>query len=367
MTLAERLRILAQVADALDYAHHQGVIHRDIKPGNVLLTTTDVPKLSDFGLSLMAEQADEAGSIRGTPHYMSPEQSKGKRLDFRTDLYSLGVMLYESATGTVPFTGNATSVMAQHAATPPEPPTSRNPGISPPLDAVDRRPHGQDAGGSARQRGRRGGRLARRGGAAPRPGGGRGAGARRARAPSRPRPRGAGEVRGGGGRPAERASRPSRAATAVAAPTAPPKPVPPPASAADLVGSPLVRTMLRTVLAEPVMLSADERYLMGHYLAYLLIGSRRKGIFLRRPLDRRNADRARYLLAMTYALASGPTEEAVRRGRQPARPADRRPPRPLPGRGGQVPELARHPAPPPALPPDPQGPPGGQRLRPEVT
>jgi eukaryotic-like serine/threonine-protein kinase len=70
--------------------------------------------------------------------------------------------------------------------------------------------------------------------------------------------------------------------------------------------------MLRTVLSEPVMLSADERYLMGQYLAYLLIGSRRKGILLRRPLDRRNSDRARYLLAITYALASGPTEEAVK-------------------------------------------------------
>jgi eukaryotic-like serine/threonine-protein kinase len=69
--------------------------------------------------------------------------------------------------------------------------------------------------------------------------------------------------------------------------------------------------MLRTVLAEPVILSADERYLMGHYLAYLLIGSRRRGLLLRRPLDRRNADRARFLLAMTYALAAGPTEEAV--------------------------------------------------------
>ena len=134
--LDERIRIGAQVASALDYAHHQGVIHRDVKPANVLLTASDQAKLSDFGLSMIAEEKDDSGTIRGTPHYMSPEQAKGRRLDHRTDLYSLGVMLYECATGAVPFSGQAMSVLAQHVNGTVTPPRFKNPEVSPTLEAL---------------------------------------------------------------------------------------------------------------------------------------------------------------------------------------------------------------------------------------
>ena len=79
-----------------------------------------MPKLSDFGLSMIGEQGDQTGTVRGTPHYMSPEQTRGGRLDHRTDLYSLGVMLYESATGTLPFSGSSISIMSQHFSVEPE-------------------------------------------------------------------------------------------------------------------------------------------------------------------------------------------------------------------------------------------------------
>src|SRR5205823_1038899 len=133
LPLAERLRVVAQVAEALDYAHHQGVIHRDVKPANVLLTASAQAKLSDFGLSMMVEQKDDSGMIRGTPHYMSPEQSRGQPLDYRTDLYSLGVMLYECATGVVPFLGQSISVIAQHANATPTPPRFKSQDVSPTL------------------------------------------------------------------------------------------------------------------------------------------------------------------------------------------------------------------------------------------
>ena len=133
--LDDRLRICGQVAEALHYAHLQGVIHRDVKPSNVLLTTGDEAKLSDFGLSqVVGDRRDRSGRIEGTPLYMSPEQAQGLSLDHRTDLYSVGVMLYECATGEVPFAGDMRSVLGQHQSAAPTPPRFRNPEIWTTLD-----------------------------------------------------------------------------------------------------------------------------------------------------------------------------------------------------------------------------------------
>ncbi|HEX3596106.1 MAG TPA: serine/threonine-protein kinase, partial [Polyangiaceae bacterium] len=109
------LRIVKQIAGSLEEAHQQGVIHRDLKPDNVVLTQRagekDVVKLLDFGIAARTESADAAreqkltqqGMVLGTPPYMSPEQFTGKALDARSDIYSLGVMTYEMATGRLPF------------------------------------------------------------------------------------------------------------------------------------------------------------------------------------------------------------------------------------------------------------------------
>lgn len=303
ITLAERLRILAHVADALDYAHHQGVIHRDMKPGNVLLTATDQPKLSDFGLSVMAEHSVETGTIRGTPQYMSPEQASGQRLDYRTDLYSLGVMLYENAAGSVPFTGKSLSVIAQHVNGIPERPRIRNPALSESLEALilqmlSKKPSQRPASGSeiaSRLREEMERELAK------------------GMAPTVQLPL------SDGGRPSQELANgtitlsESKASAPPPAPTpAPvPDPTPPRFYGTPKGAPPLAKAMLDSILAEPIMLTADERYLCGHYLAYLLGGSRRKGLLLRRPLDPRNADRARLILAMTSIMLAGNSDESI--------------------------------------------------------
>jgi len=100
------LNIMEQVCSALEYAHHHSVVHRDIKPANIMLTAGDVVKITDFGTAKIMEYGGtKQSAVMGTPGYMSPEQIKGYAIDGRTDIFSLGVMLYEMTTGKQPFLG----------------------------------------------------------------------------------------------------------------------------------------------------------------------------------------------------------------------------------------------------------------------
>lgn len=92
--------IVATVAEAMDYAHQQGVVHRDIKPANIMLTKEQVVKIMDFGIAKMAMSAKtQTNIVMGTPTYMSPEQIAGKKVDGRSDMFSLGVVMFELLTG----------------------------------------------------------------------------------------------------------------------------------------------------------------------------------------------------------------------------------------------------------------------------
>ncbi|QEH32245.1 Serine/threonine-protein kinase PknB [Aquisphaera giovannonii] len=338
LPLSDRLRVCGQVAQALHFAHGQGVIHRDVKPGNVLLTSGDEAKLSDFGLSLAAgDRGDRDGSIRGTPLYMSPEQAQGAALSHRSDLYSLGVMLYECTTGEPPFVGDIASLLERHRAASPVPPRNRNPEIWSTLDGLirsllakspSRRPgSGNVVALELFEEAERAERLRRINPGVRRSGPG---GQADAIPPGTPSASGwkPGAASANGARHSDREGMDS--SPACSAPSMPIHPEPgdadpgssPPrkpagssrvrrSTAAAAADHPVARRMLQETTATPILLSPEERYLCGHYLAYLLGGARRQGLLLGRPLDARNADRARFLLAMAWLSCVGPTDESI--------------------------------------------------------
>src|SRR5262249_47844242 len=128
--LPERVRILAQMCDGLAYAHSRGVVHRDVKPANIVVTAGGKVKILDFGLARVAtlETITRRGIILGTPDYMSPEQAKGEPLDNRTDMFSAGAVSYEFLTRAKPFRGKTLhSVLYQIISEEPDPLLTVNP------------------------------------------------------------------------------------------------------------------------------------------------------------------------------------------------------------------------------------------------
>jgi eukaryotic-like serine/threonine-protein kinase len=132
------LTSLSGVAAGLAHAHERGVIHRDIKPHNILLDEYGRPKLADFGIARAfdATTATRTGSYLGTALYSSPEQLQGHKITPKSDIYSLGVTLYHAATGQLPFTGSPIEVANQHVSKEPTPPRGLNDAFSPALDAL---------------------------------------------------------------------------------------------------------------------------------------------------------------------------------------------------------------------------------------
>ena len=135
------MEIVADVCAALDFSHRNGIVHRDVKPGNVMITRTGAVKVMDFGIArAVADNAatvTQTAAVIGTAQYLSPEQARGENVDARSDVYSTGVLLFELITGHPPFTGDSPVAVAyQHVRENPPPPSTINPDVPPELDAI---------------------------------------------------------------------------------------------------------------------------------------------------------------------------------------------------------------------------------------
>ena len=136
----EAISITKQVASALSLAHKNQIIHRDVKPHNILITSSGTAKLADFGIAMAVSKesiAEGKEKIMGSVHYFSPEQARGAYVDERSDIYSLGIVLYEMLTGKVPFDGdNPISIALMHINDPLPPVSKEVPGIPPQLEKI---------------------------------------------------------------------------------------------------------------------------------------------------------------------------------------------------------------------------------------
>ncbi|HEX2163681.1 MAG TPA: serine/threonine-protein kinase, partial [Thermoanaerobaculia bacterium] len=113
LALGEALRIARETCEGLDFAHRQGIVHRDVKPSNLMLTADSRVKISDFGIAKLTGESDltVSGTVMGSPHYLSPEQVRGEALDGRSDLFSIGIVLYEMVAGRRPFDGQTLTTL----------------------------------------------------------------------------------------------------------------------------------------------------------------------------------------------------------------------------------------------------------------
>ncbi len=133
--------VVADVCSALDFSHRHGIIHRDVKPANVMITPSGAVKVMDFGIARALSDAQPAmtqtAAVIGTAQYLSPEQARGEQVDARSDVYSTGCVLFELLTGQPPFTGDSPVAVAyQHVREDPRTPSEVNPAVPPALDAI---------------------------------------------------------------------------------------------------------------------------------------------------------------------------------------------------------------------------------------
>ncbi|MCU1685643.1 MAG: serine/threonine protein kinase [Amycolatopsis sp.] len=141
MSQKRAMEVMADVCAALDFSHRHGIIHRDVKPANVMITKNGAVKVMDFGIARALHDGQAAmtqtAAVIGTAQYLSPEQARGEQVDARSDVYAAGCVLYELITGEPPFTGDSPVAVAyQHVREDPHPPSTVNPAVSPELDAV---------------------------------------------------------------------------------------------------------------------------------------------------------------------------------------------------------------------------------------